>query len=508
MLGLTPKGTSTEDLHPSTEDTFELLQIFFDNVNPLTKVVHAPTLRSSIEKAVAELDRISKGLEALMFAIFSLAVLSLKDDDCQHRFGEDRKTLLGRFRTATKYALARTKFMGTTNMVVLQAFVLHLVSMREVYDSGTIWILAGVAQRIAERIGLHRDGTFLGLPPFETEMRRRLWWQSIRLDYDTADLCGIRKMRNLDPDPKLTKLPSNVNDSDLYPGMASFPSELHKSNEMILWSIQSEFFNFWIKHAISKYKQNEDVSGLWDNYNSKDQISEMDQAIEQLEQIVETKYVRYCDPSVPEQLMALILARMAIKKMHLTAHHPRRWSAEEEPPENERQYVRNLSLNLLEATVMTVTNRSLEGFLWHTASYVPWEALIHVLDWLRIGSLTHEGVKAWKTIEDLFEHHPAFEKQGRNPVYVAVGNLCLRAYSARERASEERGKPLASAPGYIIKLRGQREAAKASRIRIEERNTQNTIVSPDASSDDHVAVNKRTLPPRNVKTRSTPVEPT
>ena len=40
-------------------------------------------------------------------------------------------------------------------------------------------------------MGLHRDGELLGLKPFETEMRRRLWWQIIMLDSKYAILSGL-----------------------------------------------------------------------------------------------------------------------------------------------------------------------------------------------------------------------------------------------------------------------------------------------------------------------------
>lgn len=46
----------------------------------------------------------------------------------------------------------------------------------------------GVVIRNAERGGLHRDGSILGLSPYETERRRRVWWQLQHLD---IALCEI-----------------------------------------------------------------------------------------------------------------------------------------------------------------------------------------------------------------------------------------------------------------------------------------------------------------------------
>lgn len=54
--------------------------------------------------------------------------------------------------------------------------------MQENTDPCSLWTLLGVAVRIGQGLGLHRDGTSLGLSPFEIEMRRRLWWNIVVLD--------------------------------------------------------------------------------------------------------------------------------------------------------------------------------------------------------------------------------------------------------------------------------------------------------------------------------------
>jgi hypothetical protein len=46
----------------------------------------------------------------------------------------------------------------------------------------SIWTMIGLAIRIAEAMGLHRDGEIFPLPALETKLRRRLWWQIYMLD--------------------------------------------------------------------------------------------------------------------------------------------------------------------------------------------------------------------------------------------------------------------------------------------------------------------------------------
>ena len=128
MLGLRPSSDRGRALHPSSEQIFRLWRIYLENIHPLTKIVHQPTLQDMILDASSNLDEIPKNLEALMFAIYSTAVMSLQEDECQRLFREPQTSLLERYRFATRKALVRAKFLETSEIMVLQAFVLHLVS--------------------------------------------------------------------------------------------------------------------------------------------------------------------------------------------------------------------------------------------------------------------------------------------------------------------------------------------------------------------------------------------
>ena len=64
-------------------------------------------------------------------------------------------------------------------------------------------------------MGYHRDGEYLGLSPFETEMRRRLWWQIVIQDAKHNCVSGLSD--GALPVHGDTKSPSNVNDADMIP---------------------------------------------------------------------------------------------------------------------------------------------------------------------------------------------------------------------------------------------------------------------------------------------------
>lgn len=75
-----------------------------------------------------------------------------------------------------------------------------------------MWMLMGIAFRIAVSLGLHRDGTLLELPILLTETRRRLWWAIRFLDYSCAEDCGFALTHIQGAD---TRVPLNINDADI-----------------------------------------------------------------------------------------------------------------------------------------------------------------------------------------------------------------------------------------------------------------------------------------------------
>jgi len=128
LLGVASSTTALTNLHPQPVHIFRLWQTFLDNVNPLSKVIHAPSVQYQILEATGDLANISKPVEALMFAIYAAAVNSLDNSECQSILGEPKSTLLARYFMATQQALIRAGFLKSSELVVLQAFTLFLVS--------------------------------------------------------------------------------------------------------------------------------------------------------------------------------------------------------------------------------------------------------------------------------------------------------------------------------------------------------------------------------------------
>lgn len=115
------------ELHPPGVQVLQLWQIYLENVNPLLKITHTPTIQGQLVEAAANPASISKPLEALMFSIYFIAVTSMTDEEVQDTFKEDRNRLLSKYHHGTQQALINAGFMRSPELVVLQAYVLYLV---------------------------------------------------------------------------------------------------------------------------------------------------------------------------------------------------------------------------------------------------------------------------------------------------------------------------------------------------------------------------------------------
>ena len=85
-------------LHPSSDRIFLLWQLYLENVDPLIKLIHTPSVQRLILQASRQLADVPPAVEALMFAIYYAAVVSMQgDEQCKREFGEEQTFLLARY---------------------------------------------------------------------------------------------------------------------------------------------------------------------------------------------------------------------------------------------------------------------------------------------------------------------------------------------------------------------------------------------------------------------------
>lgn len=148
-------NVSFEDLHPDPVNTFRLWQIFLDRVNPLTKIIHVPTLQPYVMEAANDMKNIPPNYQALLFAVLLMGACSLTEEEHKQMIGKPRDGMIKNLATGLKRALIKFDFVRNYDMAALQSLVLFLVSatMKRTNDPG-LTILACPPRSLRQTCGL------------------------------------------------------------------------------------------------------------------------------------------------------------------------------------------------------------------------------------------------------------------------------------------------------------------------------------------------------------------
>lgn len=128
LLGFRKIRVDLSILHPDPAQIFRLWQIYLDNVDPLLRVTHNPSMQSRIVEAASDLTHINPALEAMLFGIYCISIHSLLPDDCHAMFALPKEDLLSRYQFGCQQALSNCNFLQSADRNCLTSLYLYLVS--------------------------------------------------------------------------------------------------------------------------------------------------------------------------------------------------------------------------------------------------------------------------------------------------------------------------------------------------------------------------------------------
>ena len=97
-----------------------------------SKVTHTPSLQRRIIETASNMNKISPTLEALMFSIYCMSVLSLDEVDVPNMFNSPKEDLLRKYQFGCQQALLNCGFLRSSDRDCLTALHLYLVSLLDV----------------------------------------------------------------------------------------------------------------------------------------------------------------------------------------------------------------------------------------------------------------------------------------------------------------------------------------------------------------------------------------
>ncbi|GLB12562.1 hypothetical protein AtubIFM57258_010246 [Aspergillus tubingensis] len=389
-------AVSLSDFYPSSVQHSTLWDLFEENVAPLTMIFHKPSLAKTLNGAAATTIPDDRASEAVRFAVYFAAITSMNPERCKHVFGKERGNLQQHYRFATQQALARANFLQSHNLTVLQATILFLTCLRGEDDAAFVWAMTAAVHRIAQGLGLHRDGTHLGLNPFQTEVRRRIWWALYLLDCQSSEFRAVGTQ--IKEGTYDTKLPLNIHDSDISLESRSFPDERSIFTDMTFCLIRCEM-------TVLNRQLHSDLRSSSGGHVEESSLNTLRRlhGLKQIHSRLRRRYLDYCDVSIPLQWVTATVIRLALARSWLIAHLPDGMSATEQisstaPSDvsllkRERLFV--TAIEVLEFAYLLETDPRTKQWSWLFEGYPQWHAAVFVLRQIGVGPQTMLTDRAW-----------------------------------------------------------------------------------------------------------------
>ncbi|KAI0144322.1 hypothetical protein GGR57DRAFT_337417 [Xylariaceae sp. FL1272] len=459
LFGFRSVAHSLRQFHPSLQQSVALYQIFTDNISPVVRIFHMPTLTRVYWSAVASLDSLDRETEALLFAIYYSAVISLTATQCTELFATTRTTLLEQYRFAAEQALARANFLNTKSLLVLQTFSLYLSVLRSDDGTRTVWSLTALAAHMARGMGVHRDGTRFNLRPLETEIRRRVWHHLYLLDYRSTEYHGCEPIvmdSTFD-----VRLPLNVNDSDLTPDMTEFPKESEGATDMTFFHIRCEAMT-----VLGKLYRNRGGFGI-DNGST---LQERLKILDEFDQWAK-RYAARCDIADPLLFLTKKVSQFVVLRNKIFFYYielVRRKQAVEQRAKNAdatisakpdeptevpstavlRDHLFETAINMLESSSEVLKDSRLQRWNWHTRTYLQWYSVVFVISEICTRPPSPLCDRAWYYASAVYDEWLRTKirdgAERGSEILKPIGRLLSRAQRTRE--SQQSPQPASQQP--------------------------------------------------------------
>ena len=328
------------------------------------------------------------------------------------------------------------------------------LSLQGRYNRHGAWVLNGMLIRIAQKMGLHRDGETLGLSPFETEMRRRVWWMILMQDAKYAMLSGLS--HSLLPWALDTKVPSNLNDADLFPGSMEPVAPREGETEMAFCMFNYEIGKFLVQSrstpGFEAVIMGNEIDTPKDIAFRAEQVAKYRSMVDDLEMRLQVVLDRYTDANagrlhqVCDMLQRSLISK--IRSMLVPMKEQPEWGTEILTPKD------NLFKHVIANNEHGLTSYGFLhplGYLWFAKLHFQIDVFILMVGMLQSRTVGTLADKGWSQIQEVYKYHDELFDLGPKP-NMMLATFVLRAWKARVKSFAQQGKTLET-PACVLQLR-------------------------------------------------------
>ncbi|CCX15257.1 Similar to Uncharacterized transcriptional regulatory protein C139.03; acc. no. Q9UTN0 [Pyronema omphalodes CBS 100304] len=208
--------TSILKLLPAKHQCDTLLKSFLQGVHPIVPLIHVPSFLQewrSFWSSSEEAPEPSPSFLPLLLAVLYAGAVSISPKSLATSFdNRTKEAVMSDQLQAATTSLEQSGFLKSPTINGLLGYLLvQTCLVREEEPLGSCAFI-GTAMRVAQQMGLHRDGSVFGLSPVESEVRRRIWWHILHLDIQGAIATGLPPLGGSSEEQFDTRMPSELRD--------------------------------------------------------------------------------------------------------------------------------------------------------------------------------------------------------------------------------------------------------------------------------------------------------
>ncbi|EXK86459.1 hypothetical protein FOQG_09729 [Fusarium oxysporum f. sp. raphani 54005] len=425
----------------ATEEALKLWDLFMERVEPIVKISFSWTL-THLRAALSDAEkwtRLDNGDHVLILSTCLFGATSLTNQECLDLFGRTKASLTNECRVQCDMAFSRISLLAIDSISTLKAMCLYIKANVDVLTSRSMWTLMGLISRSAEQLGMHRDGTVLGLSPIETEDRRRLWWQLQHLDLILSLKNNVTPLSfgaGWD-----VRLPLNIEDDDLDPSSRTPPKD-----RTGLTSFSYTLFTYWIMEKQRGFRLTQASQATAGDKSLLGCLA--DSMIDDLEAGLNENFLQYCDPINPLHAILQITARAVVNVLRLRKLHEARMRSQHSDDQCHVEHF-NACMQGMRYIVVSHSNLQLKPFIWLVESSFLWYAFIGIL--VDMSNLADVNLikSAWKLLSQLYavaDHLSDLEDDRRKS--HAARSVVATWHECRQKP----GLTEMQKPGFVTKL--------------------------------------------------------
>lgn len=285
-------------------------------------------------------------------------------------------------------------------------------------------MLVGAAVRMAECMGLNRDGSkAYNLNPLETHTRRLIWHQLCFLDIRTCEAQGPKPaIRREDYD---TWLPENFEEDQLInDAYSARPCEGWTSTLL----------------PLIRFEINEMMRTIWADRRKlesrKTTLTQVLFKIEKFRKRMLENYDRLLNERVPIQRYAKLVMHLLMYRLHVMVLHPYYANTANPMPQRLRSVLVMSATVIIELAMQLDTNPAFQLWRWYGGAYQQYQAALILATEMFYHPSHKDAIRIWACLDYVFslEGSMPTEEKGRQVLAEIMGKMGVYMSLRKTRA--------------------------------------------------------------------------